>query len=81
MEKMNKKQAGERIDSFFEKRHDKEEVRKIKRLAMAHRIKLGDERKKFCKKCFSMNLRVKKVKGDRKTVECSECGNIMRWKV
>ncbi|MBU3913377.1 MAG: hypothetical protein KKE50_04770 [Nanoarchaeota archaeon] len=78
---MNKKQAEEKINEFFEKKHDKEEVRKIKKVAMKYRIKLKDSRKKFCSKCFSMNLKFRKVKSNIKTVECSECGNLMRWKL
>jgi len=81
MEKMNKKQAEEKINEFFKEKHNKEEVRKIKKISMRYRIKLKDLRKKFCSKCFSMKLKFKKVKGNRKTVECLECGNLMRWKI
>lgn len=81
MEKMNKKQAEEKINLFFREKHSKEDVRKIKKISMRYRIKLKDFRKKFCNRCFSMNLKFRKVKGNRKTVECSDCGNLMRWKI
>ena len=81
MEKLTKKQAEEKINVFFEKKHSKEEVRKIKKISMRYRIKLKEFRKKFCSKCFSMNLKFKKVKKNIKTVECSECGNLMRLKL
>jgi len=81
MEKMNKTQAEEKITDFFKEKQDKEDVKKIKKISMRYRIKLKDLRKKFCSKCFSMNLKFRKVGKMRKTVECSECGNLMRWNI
>jgi len=81
MEKMNKKHADEEISEFFREKHNSDEVKKIKKTAMRYRIKLKDLRKKFCKKCFSMNLKFRKVGNNIKTVECSDCGNLMRWKI
>ena len=81
MEKVNRKEAEEKIKKFFQSKKKAEEVRKIKRLAMHHNIKLGELRKKFCKKCYSMNLRVKGIRKGIKSVECRECGNLMRWKI
>ncbi|MDP3027499.1 MAG: hypothetical protein Q8N63_07360 [Nanoarchaeota archaeon] len=78
---MNKKEAGEFIDEFFRKKHSSEEVRKIKKLAASFQIKLKDKRKLFCKKCFSMNLKVLGIKNKIKRVTCQDCGNIMRWKI
>jgi len=79
MEKLNKTQAEEKINEFFKEKHDKEEVRKVKKISMRFRIKLKGLRKKFCSKCFSMKLKFRKVGKMGKTVECSECGNLMRW--
>jgi len=78
---MNKKEAGELIEEFFSKKHNPEEVRKTKKLAASFQIKLKDKRKKFCKKCFSMNLKVLGIKNKIKRVKCEECGNISRWKI
>ncbi len=81
MENMSKKEVKEKIADFFKEKHDKEKVRKIKKLAMSHQIKLGEKRKLFCKKCFSMNLRVLGIKNKLKRVKCNDCWNEMRWKV
>jgi len=83
MQKLTKKEAEDEIKEFFKNIKNKQpsEVKKIKRLAMKHNIKLGRLRKKFCKKCYSTDLKVKKVKQGRKTVECRNCGSISRWKL
>jgi RNase P subunit RPR2 len=78
---MNKKEAESEIDEFFKSRQAKEKVRKIKKLAASFQIKLKDKRKKFCKKCNSMNLKTKSIKRKIKAVICEDCGNIMRWKM
>jgi len=83
MEKLSKSEAEKEIEQFFRniKKKKAKEVKKIKRLAMKHNIKLGDKRKKFCKKCFSPKLKIKSLKNKVKTVECQICGNISRWKI
>jgi len=58
-----------------------EEIRKIKRLAMHYKIKLGKKRKLFCRFCYSTKLKVKKIRKNKKTVECENCGRLMRWRV
>lgn len=78
---VSRTEATEKIKEFFKGKHDKEEVRKMKRLAMSYRIRLKDERKKFCQKCFSMNLKVLGMKSRIKRVKCEDCGNVMRWKI
>jgi len=51
---LSRTQAKEKIDSFFEKENfTAEEVKKIKRLAMKFKIRLGDNKKLFCKNCLS----------------------------
>jgi len=79
--KSNKTEAIKKIGEFFRNKHSKEEVRKIKKLAMSHQIKLRDLRKKFCKKCYSMNLRTRKIKNKIKSVKCEDCESLMRWKL
>lgn len=81
MQKLTKNEAEEEIKKAFSKKLSPKEIKKIKRLAMKHNIKLGALRKKFCKKCYSTELRVKSVKKGMKIVECKNCGQIMRWKL
>jgi RNase P subunit RPR2 len=83
MGKENREVTKKRIEEFFETIETKkpEEIRKMKKLAMAHNLKLGEKRKKFCQKCYSTKLKVKKIKKGIKTVECESCGNLMRWKI
>lgn len=81
--KLSRTEAKERIEEFFEKNDFKpEEVKKIKRFAMRYNIKLGEYRKKFCKKCYA-NLRDGKIriKDKTKEVECRKCGYLNRWKI
>jgi len=81
--KKNKEEAQAEINEFFKNIKGKtpKEIKKIKRLAMKHNIKLREKRKKFCKKCFSTKLRVKSVKNKLKTVECENCKHVSRWKI
>jgi len=81
--KLNKKQAEEKIEGFFKEIKGKspEQIRKIKRLAMHNKIKLGKLRKKFCKYCYSPKLRVKSIKKGIKSVICVNCGKKTRWKI
>lgn len=83
MKKIQKNEAEEKIKEFFKnlKYKTPREIRKIKRLAMKHNIKLGNFRKRFCKKCYSQELKVKGVKNKIKTIECGNCGQISRWKL
>jgi len=78
---MNKKEAEVKIADFFKNKHDREEVRKIKKLAMSYQIKLGVKRKLFCKKCFSMNLKVLGIKNKIKRVRCKNCENVVRYRL
>ena len=78
---MNKNEAESKIEEFFKKKHNKNEVRKIKKIAMSFNIKLGKKRKLFCKKCNSMHLSVKRITKGMKVVECNDCKNLMRWKI
>ncbi len=83
MEKLSKTETKKEIDNFFSSIKDKtsKEIRKMKKLAMSQNISLKELRKKFCKKCYSPNLKIKSVKNRIKTVECKNCGNLMRWKM
>lgn len=83
MKKLTKPEAEREIKEFFKNLKDREprELKKIKRLAMKHNIKLGALKKRFCRKCYSINLAVKRIKGKIKVIECKNCGSISRWKL
>ena len=76
-----KQEVEKQIKEFFKTKHKPAEVKKIKRIAMRNLIKLGENRKKFCKKCYSMDLRDKSIKNKLKTVECRDCKYISRYKI
>jgi RNase P subunit RPR2 len=78
---LNKKQTQEKIRDFFKSNHSSEQVKKIKKLAMHHKIRLKDNKKLFCKKCYSMNLKVLGIKNKVKRIACKDCNSVMRWKV
>ena len=67
MRKTTKSKVEKEINEFFKdiKNKNPKEVKKIKRLAMHYNIKLGDKRKTFCKKCFSVKFRVKSIKNKK----------------
>lgn len=83
MGKLSKQEAEQEIKIFFEnlKKKSPGEIKKIKRLAMNQNIKLGNLRKKFCKKCYSTKLRTIRIKDGIKTVECESCESVFRWKM
>lgn len=84
MKKMTKTETEKEIKNFFYRKLSPEEIKKIKRLAMAHQIKLGSLRKKFCKKCFSLfnskNSEIR-IKNRMKSIKCRNCGYVNRWKI
>jgi len=80
---MSKTQAKEEIIEFFShiKHKTPEQVKKIKKLAMSHNIKLGDKRKLFCKKCLNPHKNSSiSIKDGFITIVCENCGFINRWK-
>jgi len=54
MKKLPRPEAIKQIEEFFKniKTKSPKEIKKMKKLAMRHNIKLADKRKLFCKKCF-----------------------------
>jgi len=79
---LSKTEAKEKIDHFFKRQSfNKEEMRKIKRLAMKFKIRLKDKRKLFCKKCLSQLKGKTRVKNNHKVVECSSCSYKNRYKI
>jgi RNase P subunit RPR2 len=83
MAELTRKEVQEKIDYFFKNLDGKSasDIKKIKKTAMKFNIRLGDLRKRFCKKCLNTGLKVKGIKKGVKSAECSECRNLMRWKV
>ena len=80
--KISKTEAKEKITSFFSKKSFKpEELKKIKRLAMKHNIKLKDYRKRFCKSCLNPIKGKTRVTKHYKTTECKYCGYKNRFKL
>lgn len=81
---ISKKEAEKQIEEFFEHIKEKtpEQVKKIKKLAMSHNIKLQNKRHTFCDKCFrpykTPSIRIKK---GIVTITCEKCGHASRWKM
>jgi len=82
--KLSRKETEENIKEIFSKNPTPKEIKKAKRLAMNKNIKLGNLRKKFCKKCYilfnSKNSEIRIKKG-RKVIKCKNCENISRYKL
>ena len=84
MEKASKEESKDKIEKFFEdiKKKSPKEIRKIKKLAMKKNIKLGEKKKKFCKKCyFPYNGSKIRIKNGIKTTICGNCGQASRWRI
>ncbi len=79
--KLSKSQVEQKIEKFFKKAEfTKEEVKKIRRLAMKFNIKLKDKRKNFCKKCLSQLRGKTRITKTHKTIECEKCGYKNKFK-
>ena len=71
---LNKTQAKEKIDKFFQDSNfAPEQLKKIKRIAMKFNIKLGAYRKLFCKKCLHPIAGKLLITKSHKIVECKHC--------
>ena len=84
VKKISKIQAKEEIDLFFSdmKSKNSKNVRKMKKLAMNHNIKLGDRKKLFCKKCFTPhNNSSINLKKSFMNIICGKCAHKNRWKL
>lgn len=77
--KVSRSEAQEKISLFFQReKFSADEVKKIKRLAMKFNIKLGKNRRRFCKKCFSQLKGKTRVSKTHRTIECEACGFLNR---
>lgn len=83
MKSSAKSEAQTRIADFFLKDHfSSEEVRKIRALAMKHRIRLGVHRARFCTKCFSdLGNGKTRVHKHYRTIMCASCGYTNRTRI
>ena len=83
MNKLSKSEAEKEIKGFFEEVDKKspKQIKKIKNLAMRYNIKLGSLKKKFCKKCYSTNLKTMGIKNKIKRVQCQKCKSILKWRL
>lgn len=83
MKKLSKTETVEEIEEFFRdvKNKSGKEIKKIKILAMKYNIKLGENRKKFCKKCYSPKLKIIGVKNKIKKIKCEDCNYISKYKL
>ena len=80
--KLTKQQAQEKISQFFERESfTNSELIKIKRLAMKFKIKLKENRKKFCKKCLLPLKGKTRISKTHKTVICQNCGYKNKFKI
>lgn len=78
---LSRVEAKLKVKKFFERESfSSEEVHKIRRLAMKHRIRLKDERKKFCKNCLSKLSGKTRVTSFYKRIECRKCGYSNKFK-
>ncbi|MCU0642216.1 MAG: hypothetical protein MUF61_01385 [archaeon] len=72
---MDKTEAKERIERFFQRDDFKpDELKKVIRIAMKFKIKLGSKRKLFCKKCLNKLAGRLSISKTHKTIECASCG-------
>lgn len=84
MNPLSRKETQVLIEDFFSNVENKSpsEIKKIVRAAMKEKIKLGDKRKLFCKKCFSPYKNAKtRINKGIKSIECKDCGYESRWKI
>lgn len=83
--KITKKETENKIKEFFSNLNNQtpKEVKKIKKLAMAHNLKLKEKRKKFCKKCLTPYTNKEKIRINKgvKSIICKKCKNVSRWKI
>ncbi|MFA5258548.1 MAG: hypothetical protein WC979_03680 [Candidatus Pacearchaeota archaeon] len=81
---LTKQEVNEYIKNIFLKQSSAKEIKSAKKLAMSKNIKLGELRKKFCKKCHFMfnpeNSEVR-IREGFKIIKCKGCNSISRYKM
>jgi RNase P subunit RPR2 len=81
--KSSKSDAKKKIEEHFsQEKLSLKQTKKIKKISMANRIRLGTFRKKFCKKCLSdLSLGKVRISKGRKIVVCGSCRYINKSKI
>ena len=82
--KLSRKESEEKIKNAFSKNLSPKEIKKLKRLAMNKKIRLGNLKQRFCKKCyllFNSNNSEIRIKKGFKAIKCKECSHISRYKL
>jgi len=80
--RLSKTEAQQNIDSFFQRSSwSPDELKKLKKLAMKYRIRLGAYRKRFCKKCFLPLKGSVHVTRNNKSVVCKSCGFTSKFRI
>jgi RNase P subunit RPR2 len=80
---MSKSDIKEKIEHYFTRLDlPAEETKKIRKLALQHRIPLTIHKKLFCKRCYA-NLRRAKIRVSRehKIIACSFCKTISKIRI
>ena len=81
---ISKTEAKKQIEEFFKniKNKSPKDIKKIKKLAMGHKIPLKENRKLFCKKCLHPHKEPSiRVKNGLIKINCGECDYTSRWKI
>ena len=83
MKNVSKNNAIKEINKFFDKKDiNSKDVKKIKKIASSIRVRLKENRKKFCKKCHAdLKLGIVRVSRGIKSSKCAKCGFVNRWKI
>lgn len=81
--KLSKKEIEQEIQEIFASNPSPSQIKKAKKLAMSKNIKLGNLKKKYCKKCYNLfkpkNIQVR-IKKNLKLIKCKNCDYISRYK-
>ena len=83
--KLSKQEVQQQIQKIFSlKTPTQEQIKKAKKLASSKNIKLGNLKRKFCKKCFTFfttnNSKIR-IKKPFKIIKCKHCNYISRYKL
>lgn len=82
--KLSKQEIQEKIQEIFSSNPSPKQIKKAKKLAMSKNIKIGNLRKKFCKKCYSFfntDNSETRIKKGFKIIKCKNCNYINRYKI
>jgi len=79
---ISKTETQKKIEEFFQRSEwNADEMRKIKNLAMRHRIKLLAHKKKFCRKCLLPLKGKTRVSKLYKVILCEKCGYSQKMRI